>query len=89
MSKRLYVGKLPVDARPEEVKSFFEGYGTMVDCRILTGFGFIEFETEKDADDVVRNFNGKSFMGSEIIVEFAKDSRPKRNYEDRGGGRCI
>ncbi|CAG7852661.1 SubName: Full=Uncharacterized protein {ECO:0000313/EMBL:CCA73791.1} [Serendipita indica DSM 11827] len=58
MSKRLYVGKLPTDARPED-----------------------------DAEDVVRNFNGKNFMGSEIIVEQAKDSRPKRGgYEDRGGG---
>ena len=25
-------------------------------------------------------------MGSDIIVEFAKESRPRRNYEDRGGG---
>jgi hypothetical protein len=25
-------------------------------------------------------------MGSELIVEFAKESRPRRNYEDRGGG---
>lgn len=75
-----------MEARPEEVKQFFEGYGNMTDCRILTGFGFIEFETEKDADEVVRNFNGKSFMGSELIVEFAKESRPRRNYDDRGGG---
>lgn len=50
------------------------------------GFGFIEFESEKDADDVVRNFNGKAFMGSELIVEFAKESRPRRQYDDRGGG---
>ncbi|KAG8837612.1 hypothetical protein FRC18_008628, partial [Serendipita sp. 400] len=86
MSKRLYVGKLPMDARPDDLKDFFEPYGKMVDCRILTGFGFVEFETPKDAEDVVRNFNGKTFMGSELIVEQAKESRPRRGYEDRGGG---
>ncbi|KAG8835882.1 hypothetical protein FRC17_000432 [Serendipita sp. 399] len=85
MSKRLYVGKLPMDTRPEDLKSFFEPYGKMVDCRILTGFGFVEFDTAKDAEDVVRNFNGKTFMGSELIVEQAKESRPRRGYEDRGG----
>ncbi|CCA73791.1 hypothetical protein PIIN_11698 [Serendipita indica DSM 11827] len=80
MSKRLYVG----NARPEDVKSFFGSGGAIVDCRILTG---TYFATTHDAEDVVRNFNGKNFMGSEIIVEQAKDSRPKRGgYEDRGGG---
>ncbi|PVF99798.1 hypothetical protein CPB86DRAFT_783447 [Serendipita vermifera] len=50
----------------------------------LVGFGFIEFESEKDAEDVVRNFNGKSFMGSELLVEFARETRSRR-HEDRGG----
>lgn len=26
-----------MDARPEDLKSFFEGFGNMSDCRILTG----------------------------------------------------
>jgi len=54
----------------------------------MTGFGFIEFENSKDAEDAVTNFNGKPFMGTNIVVEFAKESRPRReNYDgDRGGG---
>jgi arginine/serine-rich splicing factor 4/5/6 len=51
------------------------------------GFGFVEFESSKDAEDAVNNFNGKQFMGSTIAVEFAKESRPRREpYEERGGG---
>jgi arginine/serine-rich splicing factor 4/5/6 len=53
----------------------------------MTGFGFVEFESSKDADDAVQHFNGKAFMGTNIVVEFAKESRPRRDpYDDRGHG---
>ncbi|KAJ7217129.1 hypothetical protein GGX14DRAFT_602148 [Mycena pura] len=78
MSRRLYLGRLGPDVRSEDVSKLFEGYGGIVDCRVMTGFGFVEFENSKDAEDAVTNFNGKSFMGSNIVVEFAKESRPRR-----------
>ncbi|KAG8889383.1 hypothetical protein FRB98_004476 [Tulasnella sp. 332] len=82
MSKRLYLGRLPTDARPEDVQKHFDGYGKTIDCRVMTGFGFVEFETARDAEDVVNAFNGKPFMGQNIIVEFAKDTR-RRDERDR------
>ncbi|KAJ7311524.1 hypothetical protein DFH08DRAFT_897867 [Mycena albidolilacea] len=48
----------------------------------MTGFGFVEFENAKDAEDAVNNFNGKTFMGQNIVVEFAKESRPRREPYD-------
>ncbi|KZV96200.1 hypothetical protein EXIGLDRAFT_609505 [Exidia glandulosa HHB12029] len=87
MTRRLYLGRLPTDARSEDVEKFFEGYGRIVDCRVMTGFGFVEFESSKDAEEVVQTFNGKQFQGAPILVEFAKDNRPRREpYDDRGGG---
>jgi len=87
MSRRLYLGKLPPDVRQEELTKFFDGFGRIVDCRVMTGFGFVEFESSRDAEEVVTQFNGKSFMGSPIVVEFAKEgrSRPREPYEDRHG----
>ncbi|KAF8623559.1 hypothetical protein AX15_006329 [Amanita polypyramis BW_CC] len=82
MGRRLYLGRLPADTRSDDVLKFFEGYGRIIDCRVMTGFGFVEFETSKDAEDAVHNFNGKPFMGANIVVEFAKESRPRRDvYE--------
>ncbi|KAJ7286297.1 hypothetical protein C8J57DRAFT_1664273 [Mycena rebaudengoi] len=93
MSRRLYLGRLSADARSEEVSKLFEGYGNIIDCRVMTGssnkngppddrlnkpstgFGF-------DAEDAVTNFNGKPFMGQNIVVEFAKESRPRREPYD-------
>ncbi|KAI0064709.1 RNA-binding domain-containing protein [Artomyces pyxidatus] len=87
MSRRLYLGKLPPDTRTDDVAKFFDGYGKIVDCRVMTGFGFVEFEAARDADDALQHFNGKSFMGSNLVVEFAKESRPRREpYDDRYGG---
>jgi RNA recognition motif-containing protein len=52
----------------------------------MLGFGFVEFENARDAEDALRDFNGKNFMGQNIVVEFAKESRPRREpYEDRHG----
>ncbi|KAI0636668.1 hypothetical protein C8Q77DRAFT_1093968 [Trametes polyzona] len=73
---------LPPDARAEDVSKFFDGYGRIVDCRVMTGFGFVEFESSRDAEDALQHFNGKSFMGSNIVVEFAKETRPRRDPYD-------
>ncbi|KAI0282127.1 hypothetical protein BGY98DRAFT_912633 [Russula aff. rugulosa BPL654] len=86
MSRRLYLGKLPPDTRSDDVSKFFDGYGKIIDCRVMTGFGFVEFESARDAEDALQHFNGKNFMGQNIVVEFAKESRPRREpYEDRYG----
>jgi len=81
-NKRLYLGRLPADTRADDVAKFFDGYGRITDCRVMTGFGFVEFESAKDAEDAMHQFNGKPFMGASIVIEFAKESRPRRDpYE--------
>ncbi|KAI0807697.1 hypothetical protein C8Q74DRAFT_1188017 [Fomes fomentarius] len=82
MARRLYLGKLPPDARADDVSKFFDGHGRIVDCRVMTGFGFVEFESSRDAEDALHHFNGKSFMGANIVVEFAKETRPRRDPYD-------
>jgi len=87
MARRLYLGRLPTDVRSEDVSKLFETYGRIVDCRVMTGFGFVEYENAKDAEDAVQQSNGKPFQGSNIVVEFAKETRPRReHFEGAGGG---
>lgn len=85
MARRLYLGKLPTDVRSEDVSKFFETAGRITDCRVMSNFGFIEFENSKDAEDAVRTFDGKNFMGNSLVVQFAKEGgRPRReHFEDR------
>jgi hypothetical protein len=30
-----------------DVQKFFDGYGKIVDCRVMSGFGFVEFENSR------------------------------------------
>lgn len=87
MARRLYLGHLPPEARSEDIQKLFDGYGRVVDCRVMNGkgFGFVEFESSRDAEDAVHSFNGKEFMGSSIVVEFAKEARRRDPRDDERG----
>ncbi|TIA78680.1 hypothetical protein E3P98_03712 [Wallemia ichthyophaga] len=59
------------------------------------GFGFVEFESLRDAEDVIDSYRGRDFMGERLVIDFAKEQRrdrddrfggppPPRDYRDRG-----
>ncbi|EEB05412.2 mRNA export factor Srp2 [Schizosaccharomyces japonicus yFS275] len=76
---RLFIGRLPSQAAREDVEDFFKGYGRILDCKLMNGFGFLELENPRDARDIVNDFNGKEFMGERIIVEPARGERRRRD----------
>ncbi|EPX70762.1 mRNA export factor Srp2 [Schizosaccharomyces octosporus yFS286] len=75
---RLFIGRIPPQAVREDVEDFFKGYGQILDCKVMNGFGFIELEDARDARDIVNDFQGKEFMGSQIVVEPARGERKRR-----------
>lgn len=76
MSRRLYLGRLPPDTRSEDITKLFDGYGKVIDCRVMTGFGFVEFENARDAEDAVNSFNGKQFNGQACVFLIVQSNRP-------------
>ncbi|KAL7415089.1 hypothetical protein BDY24DRAFT_383668 [Mrakia frigida] len=93
MSRRLYIGRLAPDATRRDIETFFDKYGTMTDVRIMNGFGFVEFENVKDAEDAIAEKNGEQLLGENLILEPAKEARrrdmydgpPRGGFGDRGG----
>ncbi|PWZ02008.1 RNA-binding domain-containing protein, partial [Testicularia cyperi] len=89
---RVYVGKLPQDVRRGDIEDLFRDYGRLHDVRIMGSFGFVEFEHPRDAEDAVKDFDGKNFMGERIVVQHAKGARREPAgygadpYDRRGGG---
>ncbi|EPY51925.1 mRNA export factor Srp2 [Schizosaccharomyces cryophilus OY26] len=75
---RLFIGRIPPQATREDLEDFFKGYGRILDCKVMNGFGFIELEDARDARDIVNDFPGKEFMGSQIVVEPARGERRRR-----------
>jgi cold-inducible RNA-binding protein len=88
--KKLYVGNLPFQATEEQVSSLFSQTGvttanvTLVRDRFSgqpRGFGFVEVNSDEEADRAVQGLNGQDFMGRKIVVN---EARPPR--EGGGGG---
>ncbi|KAF8794404.1 Serine/arginine-rich splicing factor 4 like protein [Argiope bruennichi] len=87
MSTRIYIGRLSYDVRERDIEKFFEGYGRIREILIKNGFGFVEFDDYRDADDAVYALNGRQLLGERVTIEHARGS-PRGNdmYRDRNRG---
>ena len=53
---------------------FLPCQGCLTIFKFLSGFAFIEFEDIRDAEDAVRDMDGRYVCGVRIRVEMAKNS---------------
>lgn len=90
-SSRVYVGRLPNNARERDVERFFKGYGSIREVILKNGYGFVEFDDLRDAEDAVDDLNGKDLMGERLIIEHAKRStgRGEDRYASRPPPRRV
>nr|ACO08916.1 Splicing factor, arginine/serine-rich 4 [Osmerus mordax] len=82
---RVYIGRLSYRAREKDVEKFFKGYGKILEVDLKNGYGFVEFDDPRDADDAVYDLNGKDLCGERVIVEHTKG--PRRDGSYGSGGR--
>lgn len=71
VGSRVYVGGLPYGTRERDLEKFFKGYGRTRDILIKNGYGFVEFEDYRDADDAVYELNGKELLGERSVEGFS------------------
>ncbi|XP_063428559.1 serine/arginine-rich splicing factor 6-like isoform X4 [Mytilus trossulus] len=79
MGTRVYIGRLSYHAREKDVERFFKGFGKVRDVMLKNGYGFVEFEDHRDADDAVYELNGKDLCGERISLEHARGTPRNRN----------
>ena len=63
-SQRVFLGNIPFDSRARDVERFFKGYGKLGEISIKNGYGFVDFDDYRDADDAVHDLDGKDIRGS-------------------------
>ncbi len=95
MAKRIYVGGLPYSASEEDVKSLFSSAGGVKEVTLVTdrytgqarGFGFVEMNSDGEADSAISTLNGAQLGGRTLTVNEAKprEERP-RGFGGGGGG---
>ncbi|KAI8602374.1 hypothetical protein EDD21DRAFT_372006 [Dissophora ornata] len=74
----LFLGRLSHDTRSRDLEDLFAKYGrvTRLDIKRGTnsGYGFVEYEDPRDAEEAVHKLNGSLVNGNPIVVEFAKNN---------------
>jgi len=85
-ASRVYLGRLSHRARERDVEKLFKSFGRIREIVLKNGYGFVEFEEYRDADDAVYELNGTELAGERIIVEHAKASGSGRDSRDRSYG---
>jgi RNA recognition motif-containing protein len=84
----IYVGNLPYNLTEDELHDAFAAHGTVTSSVIITdrdtgrsrGFGFVEMETDDEANAAIAALNGSDLGGRTLTVN---EARPR---QDRGGG---
>ncbi len=85
MSKKVYVGNLSYDADDAALQSHFSTIGTVIAASVIRfrdtgrskGFGFVEFDSEENAQKAIDTFNGQEHMGRKLVVS---EARPPKEH---------
>lgn len=80
MNKKLYVGGLPYSSTEASLAEAFAQAGTVVSVKIIIdritnkskGFGFVEMNTDEEAQAAISMFDGSHFEGRNLTVNIAR-----------------
>lgn len=94
MGTKLYVGNVSFQASEDDLKELFSKAGEVVSAKLITdaatgrsrGFGFVEMNTDSEAQKAITLLNGNSFMQRNIVVSEAKPhEKRERGPRERSG----
>jgi cold-inducible RNA-binding protein len=91
MAMKLYVGGLAYSVTEKELEELFAAIGKVVSAAVIKdrdsgqskGFGFVEMESDEEAQKAISELNGKEVSGRSIVVNQA---RPQEDRSSGGGG---
>ncbi len=94
MGAKLYVGNLPYSVTEEKLQQHFAQHGSVLSARIITdkfsgrskGFGFVEMNSEEEAERAAAALNGTDFEGRNIVVSEARPQQERAPRPGAGGG---
>ena len=94
MAKRLFVGGLSFSTTSSQLEDIFSKIGKVISCEVIKdrdtgqskGFGFIEMENDKEADEAIEKLNDTELEGKKIAVNVARPREERPRFDNRGGG---
>ena len=91
MGKKLYVGNLGFDVNDSDLQQLFSAHGSIVSAQVIIdrdtnrskGFGFVEMNSDGEAQAAIAALDGKDHAGRALKVN---EANPKENRSGGGGG---
>jgi RNA recognition motif-containing protein len=94
VGKRIFVGNLPRQVSDAELKQLFSEFGTVQSVQLVPGrdasrnkgFGFVEMESEAEAQAAMHGLIDHTIDGRRLTVDEAKPRKYRRGGSLGGGG---
>lgn len=96
MAQKLYVGNLSYNVSSSDLQQLFAEHGTVRSAEVIMdratgrskGFGFVEMESNEEANKAIQSLNGHQQDGRALTVNEAKprESRSGGGRSSFGGG---
>lgn len=94
MGKKLYVGNLTYGVNETDLENLFSQFGTVQSAQIIVdrdtnrskGFGFVEMDTDAQAQAAIQGLNDQEHDGRRLTVNEAKPREPRSGGGGYGGG---
>ena len=79
MSNKLYVGNLSYSVRDHDLEQEFAPYGNVQSAKVIMdrdtqrskGFAFVEMPEDSEAQNAIRDLNGATYEGRQMVVKEA------------------
>ena len=92
MATKLYVGNLSYQTTDQDLAQLFGEVGNVASAQVLMdrdtgrsrGFGFVEMQSEDEAQQAIAAINGRTVDGRALVVD---ESRPREGGGGGGGSR--
>lgn len=93
-NNKLYIGSLSYDTTNDGLKDFFASAGNVTSANVIIdkfsnrsrGFGFVEMETAEEAQNAIKELDGKELDGRTISVSIAREKTEGDRPRGGGGG---
>ena len=92
MGRKLYIGNLSYDVSSSDLQALLSAHGTVESAEVIMdrdtgrskGFGFVEMDSDAEAQAAIAALNGQEQGGRALTVNEAKPREPRSGG---GGGR--
>ena len=91
----IFIGNLPPDTSPSELRAMFEKFGQVTDVRLIKNqtsgkfkrYAFVEMPSEEEAHKAIEEMNETDLKKMTLTVSEAKPKRPRNRKRKKKRGK--